>query len=138
MNKICLVSGLLIAISLGGGAAIPKLMVKPYKKNLFIKQGIFRGGRSTRQKLSVLDIRRTFSKKQLVERIAIDIGTEKGKAKLPHLGYFHVSIEKNPRRIVIDLEKTVKTAIDEKLISEIFKKSYFVQSAQITMDPEDY
>lgn len=71
------------------------------------------------------------------ERLVVELGNAKG---LPVKGmptYYHVDLEKNPQRIIIDFSQTASTSISEEQIRKALAKSQFIKSAELTHDPSD-
>ena len=134
MRKIILF--LTVAIS------VPSLAASIYKRALdtktdqYITQGVVIGGNSGAG-FTLLNVRRESSSKLALERVILDIGDRDGKPLLNKLGYFHVSVEQNPSRVVIDLSQVNRSAVSEAGISRIFSKSPFVKTVEMMMEPED-
>lgn len=117
----------------------PTSASKINKLDAFFDSGILMGGESGRI-FSLLEIKRsqqTGKKGGQAERITIGYGDEMGRKVIGKTGFFHVSLEQNPPRLVIDLSQVQKTAIDEKQLAAVFKNSDYISNTQMTMDPED-
>ncbi len=139
MQKLVFVLAIVVGFGTLSEAAIKKnSSLKFNKLDAFAGTGIFQGGESGRA-YSLLDIKRQPSKNKgaAVERFSLLYGDEVGRRILGKTGYFHISLEKNPDRLVIDLSQVQKTAIDEKQLAAIFKNSELISGTQMTMDPED-
>ncbi len=120
-------------------AAIKKISPLKFNKlDAFAGTGIFQGGESGRA-YSLLDIKRVPPKNKGSnhERLSILYGDEVGRRILGKTGYFHIILEKNPDRLVIDLSQVQKTAVDDKQLASIFRNSELVSKTEMTMDPED-
>lgn len=120
-------------------AAIKKSSSLKFNKlDAFAGTGIFQGGESGRA-YSLIDIKRAPAKNGAAQRehFSILYGDEVGRRILGKTGYFHISLEKNPDRLVIDLSQVQKTAVDEKQLAAIFRNSELISGTQMTMDPED-
>ena len=111
-----------------------------YKKSLdkkvgsYISKGTFVGGRVSRG-FTLLNVRRSFSKKKRMERVILDIGNLKGKPSMGEVSYYHVAVE--PSRVSIDLSQVARSGVDQQKMLRIFKKSPLVKRSEITYDPED-
>jgi hypothetical protein len=116
-------------------SVIPRKMVLAEKKNAYMKNGVFFGGEGGRG-FSLTDMRHKYSPKDGIERIVLEMGDEKG---LPtqQLGYFQVSVNKELKRVDIDLQQMRGAKIDQKKIETLFAKSPIVKTAKINYDPED-
>jgi hypothetical protein len=106
------------------------------KANHYITQGVVLGGEAG-PGFTLLNIRRQNSPKLGLERVILDIGSRDGKPLLKKLGYFHVSVEQNPARVVIDLMQTSQSRVNEAALARMFSKSPFVKTVQMVMEPED-
>ncbi len=95
------------------------------------------GGSLGSGEVSLLALDRKFNPKQKTERIFLSFGDGKGYPRST-LGYYHIAVESDPPRIVLDLSRMQKTAVSELAIREIFKGSAFIESTVLTMDPEDH
>ncbi len=113
-----------------------------YKKSLdkkigaYLQDGVIVGGRVGKG-YTLLSLRRSFTKQTETERVVLDIGDINGKPILGEVGYYHVSIERSPARVVIDLAQVSRSGVDQDKLLKIFKSSPLVKSAEITYDPED-
>ena len=52
-------------------------------------------------------------------------------------GYFHVSIEKEPMRVVIDLSQVLRSRVTEIELGRLFLKSPFVRKVEMSMEAGD-
>lgn len=114
----------------------------PFKKSLskktgkYISEGVIIGGRVGKG-YTLLNIRRSFSKKARMERVVLDIGDLKGKPILGEVNYFHVSVDRDLSRVVVDLSQVAHSGVDQAKLLKLFKQSPNVRSVEITYDPED-
>lgn len=106
------------------------------KKNQYLTSGVVIGGQAGAG-FTLLNVRREHSKKLSMERIIFDVGDRSGQPLLKRLGYFHVSVEKNPSRIVIDLSQVARSQVSEMDLARLFSKSPFVSKVEMSMEPED-
>lgn len=128
---------LLIALS-----SLPLYAASPYKQSLdkklnqYLSDGVFVGGKAG-QSFSLINVRRDISKTMQMERVILDLGDQDGKPLYGKASYFQAHVQQNPPRIIIDLAQLSKSAISESKMKEIFKKSPFIKSVELTSDPED-
>ena len=96
-----------------------------YKKSLdkkvgnYISQGTFIGGRVSKG-FTLLNVRRSFSKKKRMERVILDIGDMRGKPSLGEVNYYHVAVEQKPARMAIDLNQVSRFGVDQEKLIQIF------------------
>lgn len=105
------------------------------KVNKYIEDGVIYGGQAG-VGYSLMDIRRFYSGKDRIERLIFEMGNERGQPS-KNLGYFQVNLNKNLRRIDVDLSQMRGAALDQKKIADLFKASPFVQNVKMNYDPED-
>lgn len=117
-------------------AASPYKRSLAQKNNTYVQDGVFIGGEANGG-TSLLGLRRAFSRKIGLERVIVDIGNREAKPDAKDLGYFQVSLDAPRQRIVLDLTQLRISKVSEQQIQDTFKKSPFVRSAELTLDPED-
>ncbi|MGE3385614.1 MAG: hypothetical protein AB7K41_02680 [Bdellovibrionales bacterium] len=125
--------------SLWGGQALAASQYKQAldkKLNAYLSEGVVTGGRAGKG-YSLLNVRRDLSTKMAMERVILDLGDLEGKPLAGKASYFQASIEKNPPRIVIDLAQLSRSAVTEAKLKQIFKRSPYIKSVELTSDPED-
>jgi hypothetical protein len=106
------------------------------KKDQYLTSGVVIGGQAGAG-FTLLNVRRESSNKLAMERIIFDIGDRDGQPLLNRLGYYHISVEKNPSRIIVDLSQVAKSKVSEMDLARLFSKSPFVQKVEMSMEPED-
>lgn len=79
----------------------------------------------------------TLAKTPGKERVVLDIGDIAGAPVKGLPGYYHVELQENPRRVVIDLAQTPNVFIDEKQIKARLKESKLISNATVLIDPAD-
>lgn len=137
-----MVRGLRLAIAVLGfwsfqsGAASPYKRTLTEKKNLYLKDGVFIGGKAN-EGTSLLGVRRAFSDKSKLERVIIDMGDHQAKPAKRELGYFQVSMDSKNNRVVLDMAQLKFSKVNEQALKNLFRKSPYVSSASLTLDPED-
>lgn len=103
----------------------------------FIKKGVFVGGK-TSQPTSLLDIKLMKSKKTKKERFVIRFADLLGKEQGVRTNYYQVYVKDKPARLVIDLENVHKTGVGPEELRRKLRRSKWVISSDITMDPVDH
>lgn len=106
------------------------------KQNLYLQQGAFYGGAAQRPS-TLLEIRSKYSANSKVERVVLAIGDKDLKPLNDSLGPFHVAIEKQPKRIVVDLGSVAQSKLNEQQIKKSLAQSPFVKDVIAIQDPED-
>jgi hypothetical protein len=71
------------------------------------------------------------------ERITFLYGDKDGRLQKGEPGFFHISLDRNSRRIVLDFAQVQQTSVDQKKLAKIMGQSKFVESTEMTMDPID-
>lgn len=134
-------SGCLIIVGLFSGlfadAAVERISAGLKKTNQYIQYGTITGGQAGARAYTLLDLRRVYAPKDQVERLILDLGNEKGKPLINQISYFHISVEKDTPRVVIELPQMLGSNVDQKKIQQILKKSPYVKSSKIFFDPVD-
>ncbi len=106
------------------------------KRSDYIYEGAFYGG-IAQKPTSLLNIRAKYSAKSRVQRIVFDLGDAQLKPLRTGLGAYHVALEKDPRRLVIDLNYVTQSALTTEKIEKIFAVSEYVKHVNAIQDPED-
>jgi len=125
-------------------AAIPVQQAATEKKNRYVESGVFVGGFEHGPQV-LLSMRRSYDKDTKIERIVLDLGPEQGSPtqnpgeksegfKAGRPGFFHVSYQKNPRRVLVDLHNVTTTKVDESKAKQILGKSHFFRLPRIIAD----
>jgi len=122
--------------AVGASFAVPApLQVRPGKTSWPMQTGVVVGGQSGAE-FSLLGVQ-TESLNQAGERIALSYGDRYGNSLKNEPGFYHVSLDRNARRLVIDLAQVSKTTVDPMKLARIMAASQFVSSSEMTMDPSD-
>lgn len=117
-------------------AATPYKQSLSGKKNLYASEGVFIGGKASGG-TSLLNVRRVFAEKAKIERVTLDLGDKDAKPSGKNIGYFQVSVDQKDSRVVVDLSQLKLSRVSEAAVQNLFKKSPYVASAGLTLDPED-
>lgn len=120
-------------------AAVDRRLAANQKTNHYLQYGTIIGGETANgsRSYSLLDIRRIAAPKDKIERVLLDFGDSDGKPLKGLPGYYHVSIEKDQTRVVIDLSQMAGSNINQEKIRQIFRGSAMVKEARINYDPVD-
>jgi hypothetical protein len=114
-------------------AAIPVQQVTSEKRNTYLDSGVFVGGHD-QGPVSLLNFRQSVDKNSGVERVVLDIAEFDGVKPALRPGFFHVAIQKNQKRVVIDLENTVPSKINGQLIGRYLQRSKYFSSGTMYYD----
>ena len=134
MLKILLALISLVASVEVYGASIYKQSLSK-KTDAYTRNGVFMGGRAETLQ-ALMKVRRLHSTKVGLERIIFDMGSDQYRP-IAETGYFHVSVDGNNSRVVIQLSQMAKTLATEQQLRNVFAKSENVKSVEFTVDPED-
>ena len=106
------------------------------KQNKYVDKGVFIGGEAGNA-FSLINVRRYYYKKKKMERVVLDLGDDQGKPLKNSVSYFNVALDKNPARVVIELDQVKRAALNESQLRKRFKKSPIVKGVEFIYDPED-
>lgn len=106
------------------------------KKNRYMTDGVFVGGKA-RDGLSLLGVRKAFSAQAKLERVILDLGDRKAQPSGKEIGYYQASLDRSKKRVVVDLAQLTTSNISESQLKQIFKGSHYIESVELTLDPED-
>lgn len=117
-------------------AASPYKQSLTTKKNQYADDGVFIGGKAG-SGTSLLNVRRIYSPKAKIERVTVELGDKEIKPAGKDIGYFQVSLDAKENRVVVDLSQLKYSRVTESAVQNLFKKSPYVSSVTLTLDPED-
>ena len=120
-----------ILFSISAWAAIPVHQANGEKQNQYIDNGVFVGGRD-HGPLTLLNVRHSLKGK--IERLVFDLGQKGVVGGVERPGFFHISIQTKPQRIVIDLENVTNTKVTAQQISHLFSKSPYLSKISLFED----
>lgn len=112
------------------------IQVTPGKINSPIENGNTIGGRAG-EEFSLLGIRAETIAGRDGERFVISYGDVSGKPFKGEPGFFQVELDRDARRIVIDMAQMSRTAIAPNQLAKVLGTSKYVASTEMTMDPHD-
>lgn len=135
-SKFFILAASLVLIAHTAFAVSPYKRALTIKKNVYTDDGVFVGGKAG-SGLSLLNVRRIFSPKASLERVILEVGDKEAKPAGRQMGYFQVSLESKNNRAVVDLTQLKLSRVSEVAVQNLFKKSRFVKSVGLTLDPED-
>jgi hypothetical protein len=133
MRQLCIVGLMLAGWSWGVGAAIPYKQAGPNKKNVYIDHGVFTGG-ALKETASFLGIRRFLAKETGIDRWILDLGDIHGEPLKDRPAYFHIAVDRDQKRIVIDLQNVARSKLDREQLASIMARSPYVRDVQLRVD----
>lgn len=136
MKRFIWASTIILLIAQATEAASPYKKTLSVKKNNYSADGVFIGGKAGAG-TTLLNVRRIFSPKAQVERLVLDLGDKDAKPSGKEIGYFQVSMDSAQNRAVIDLAQLKLSRVSETAVRNLFKKSPYVETVNLTLDPED-
>jgi hypothetical protein len=116
-------------------AAPAPLTVTPGKISSPISNGVFTGG-SAQAAFTLTKITRQAGRNG-TEKWTLTYGDREGKPVPSGPGFFHVSVDRNGRRVVIDLAQVHRTAVDGVELEKMARGSNLVATTDMIMDPQD-
>lgn len=130
-----LVSLLSVSLCWPAFAATPYKKSLNVKKNAYMSDGVFIGGKSGHG-ASLLGVRRQSSKKMQMERVVLDLGDKDLKTSR-QMPFYQVSVDAASKQIVLDLAQLKYSRVTESQLKSLFMKSPFVDNVALSLDPED-
>lgn len=115
-------------------AAPSRLIVKPERASVLTKPGAVVGGVSG-EELSLLKIETSFA--ETSNKLLLAYGDRTGRVAKGEPGYFNLTLDRDARRIVIDLAQVTKTGVDPLELKRRLASSKLIASSEMTMDPLD-
>lgn len=108
----------------------------PKKINSYLSEGVFIGGVAGRG-FSLRNVTRRFGAKSKIERVVVDIGDENGEPLIGPAAYFHIEVDQQNSRVVMDLSQVQRSKLSVDQLKKIFSKSPYVALESIGYDPQD-
>ena len=120
-------------------AVKPAVIVLPMAAGEWMREGAAIGGQAATDELSLLKVERSVrtANEGGGERIAISYGDKSGRPLRSTPGYFHITLDRDGRRLAVDLAQVARTAVDRADLEALFAKSSLIESTDIVMDPLD-
>lgn len=115
-------------------AAPSHLVVKPGRASVLSKTGAVVGGVAG-EELSLLKIETSFGESS--NKLVLAYGDRTGRVAKGEPGYFNLTLDRDSRRIVIDLAQVTKTGVDPVELKRRLASSKLITSSEMTMDPLD-
>jgi len=112
-------------------AAIPVHQAHSEKQNLYIDSGVFVGGRD-HGPLTLLNVRHSIKGK--IERLVFDLGQKAPADGVERPGFFHISIQSQPQRIVMEFENVTEAKVTTGQIEKLFLKSPYLSKVALLQD----
>jgi hypothetical protein len=116
-------------------AAPAPLNVTPGKISSPISAGVLTGGMA-QDAFTLTKITRQPSRNG-AERWTLTYGDREGRPVPSGPGFFHVAVDRNGRRVVIDLAQVHRTAVDGAQLEKMARGSALVATTDMIMDPQD-
>ncbi|MBK9294601.1 MAG: hypothetical protein IPM57_09170 [Oligoflexia bacterium] len=114
-------------------AAIPIQQAASEKLNRYIEKGVFVGGYDNG--VQVLNsLRSNYNKDSKIERVVLDLSSFHKNLAAKRPGFFHISVQKNKKRILISLENIIENKLNDEKLSKVLNKSEFIESGRIFFD----
>lgn len=138
MGRILLFTSLIWVLSDNSWGMVTPKSIKDYRTKDYLTEGAFIGGESGKG-FTLLNVKRQATRSGKLERIIFEIGDHEGRelsGKEPP-GFFHVQIQKNPARVIVDFSQMQKSSVDNLRLQEIFRQSNLIKDSTIVMDPTD-
>lgn len=133
---VCFLAGALFSLWAGqtAHAATKPIHVQPGKVSPSIESGVLTGGQAANG-FSLLSVQNEVAQNE--ERIILSYGDHSGAPLAGEPGFFQVALDRNSKRVVLDLAQLNRTAIDPLTLKKILGASQYVVSSDMTMDPHD-
>lgn len=117
-------------------AAVPApLNVVPGKISAPIRSGVLTGGVAG-DTFTLTKITRQAGRSGM-EKWVLTYGDREGRPVPTGPGFFHVNVDRNGRRVVIDLAQVHKTAVDATQLEKMARTSSLIATTDMIMDPQD-
>lgn len=127
---------LLIFTAIRAHAAIPNpVQVTPGHASPPLQSGVSIGGQAGGE-FTLIGVH-TEPLKDAAERLALVYGDRNGNQQQGGPGYFHVAVDRDGRRVVIDLAQLRRVSVDPQRLTRILMNSKLIESSDMTTDPFD-
>lgn len=128
-----------VLLSLAGSvawAAKPSSLtqVKPGEVSAPLRTGTITGGQAA-EEFSLVNVQTKSVAGS--ERIIFSYGDVRGKPVQREPGFFNIVLDRESKRLVIDLAQVNRTAVDPTALRRILSNSKLIAGSDMTMDPQD-
>jgi hypothetical protein len=113
---------LLLLPNVKARAAIPVRQAGAEKHDRYLDAGVFVGGHD-QGPMNLLNVRHSIQGAEKMERLVFDMGQDSNDSISGRPGFFHISVQKNPRRVVIDFEDLSHSRVTAEQMSKLLEKS---------------
>ena len=79
--------------------------------------------------VTLVNVRHSFEKSTKVERLVLDLSRGTSGKGVERPGFFHIAIQKNPPRVVIDLQNVTRSKVNEQQVTTVLRKAHFFSKA---------
>ena len=126
-------------------AAIPVRQAGSEKLSRYLDAGVFIGGHE-QGPINLLNVRYNISAwlsagsgaghnaGDKVERLVFDVGGDKPEQSSGRPGFFHITVQKSPRRVVVDLEDIAQTRVTAEQLTKLIEKSPHLSKVKFYYD----
>ena len=130
-----IVFNLLFSLLFASSSLAAKYYNSDQKKKIdnYITHGVITGGHQGHG-FSLLNIRRKFYKSKKIDRLIMDIGTATLKDHFGEPCYFHISLDKNKKLLIVDLHQIYKSKFEFDVLVKKLKSSPYIKSVKLVKD----
>ncbi len=124
-----------MVVAVSASASPSPMKVKPGSIAKAARTGFFAGGEATHE-LSLIDAT-TSKAADGSESLAFFYGNDRGQPLRGLPGFFQIVLDRDGKRVAIDLAQVSRTAVDPAALRKKLKSSKLVSALDMTMDPTD-
>lgn len=128
---VCFVVFLIGASSVWG--AIPIQQAASEKQSRYVDRGVFVGGYDKGGQI-LKSLRAHFDKETKVERVVLDLSSLHKDLAADRPGFFHISIQKDLKRILVSLENITENKVSSQGLLNSLAKSHFIKGGRFYYD----
>ena len=121
-----------VFFSIAAIAAVPVRQAAGEKKNVYLESGVFVGGRD-RGPLTLENVRHSVQTSTGLERVVFDVASAASDS-VGRPGFFHIAIQKKPRRVVIDLQDVNGAKLNAPQVTRVLQSSPYFSKAVYYFD----
>lgn len=127
---------LVLGVTTGAFAMTAPLKLAPNKISPAISDGAAMGGTASDSFTLTAVNRENLPNGE--EKWIIGYGDRGGRPLVAGPGFFQVSVDRNSRRVLLDLAQVARSLVATSALDKIVKESRLVGSSDLTMDPVDH